>query len=77
MVPGASGPSGGSLNERGEEEKEEEEREEEEGEEEEAIESVQSDTACRLWEQKTKRNVREMLMILIRINRLFLVGSTM
>ena len=39
----------------------------------EAIESVESDTACSLWEQKTKTKVRE---ILIRINRLFLVGST-
>ena len=44
------GPSEGSLNEREEEEVEEEE--------EEAIESVESDTACSLWEQKTK--VREM-----------------
>ena len=39
--------------ERGEEEKEKEEREEE------AIESVESDTACSLWEQKTKTKVRE------------------
>ena len=54
MVPGGRGRSEGSLNERGEEEKEEEEREEGgEEEEEEAIESVESDTACSLWEQKT------------------------
>ena len=55
MVPGGRGPSEGSLNERGEEEKEKER--EEEGEEKEAIES---DTACSLWEQKTKTRVREM-----------------
>ena len=36
-----------SPNERGEEEEEE------------AIEIVESDTACSLWEQKTKTNVRE------------------
>ena len=34
------------------------EREEEEGEEDEAIESVENDTACSLWEQKTNK-VRE------------------
>ena len=51
MVPGARGPSEGSLNERAEEEKEEEE---------EAIESVESDTVYSLWEQKTKTKVREM-----------------
>ena len=36
------------------------------------MESVESDTACSLWVQKTKTKVREML---IRINRLFLAGS--
>ena len=55
------------------EEEEKEEEEEREEEEEEAVESVESDTACSLWEQKTKTKFRE---ILIRINRLFLVGST-
>ena len=50
IVPGARGPSEGNLIER-EEEKEEEEKEEEE---EEATESVESDTACSLWEIKTK-----------------------
>ena len=74
MVRWGRGPSEGSLNEREEEEKEKEEREEEEGEEE-AIESIESDTACSLWEQKTNK-VREK-WYLIRINRLFLVGSTM
>ena len=54
MVPGARGPSEGSLNERGEEEKEEKE-----GEEEVAIENVESDTACSLWEQTIKTKVRE------------------
>ena len=34
--------------------------------------SAESDSACSLWEQKTKTNV-----LLIRINRLILVGSTM
>ena len=52
MVPGSRGPSEGSLNEREEEGKEEEE--------EEAIESVESDTARSLWEQKTKTKVKEM-----------------
>ena len=56
MVPGGRGPSEGSLNERAEEEKEKEEREEEEGEEE-AIESMESGTACSLWEQKSKTKV--------------------
>ena len=55
MVPGSRGPSEGSLNEREEEGKEEEEEEEEE-----AIESVESDTARSLWEQKTKTKVKEM-----------------
>ena len=59
------GPSEGSLIDRGEEEKEKEDRKEEEEEdkeeeEEEAMESVESDTACRVWEQKTKTNFREM-----------------
>ena len=44
MVPGARGPSEGTLIEREEEEKEEEEKE--------AIESVESDIACSLWEHK-------------------------
>ena len=48
MVPGGRGPSEGSMKETGEEEKEEEE---------EAIESVESDTACSLWEQKTKKRL--------------------
>ena len=73
MVPGGRGPSEGSLNERAEEEKEKEEREEEEGEEE-AIESMESGTACSLWEQKTNK-IREKRYF-IRINTLFLVGST-
>ena len=54
MVPGGRGPSEGSLNEREDEEKEKEREEEEE---EEAIESIKSDTACSLWEQKTKTKV--------------------
>ena len=53
MVPGGCGPSEGSLNEREEEEKEKEEREGG------TIEGVESDTACSLWEQKTKTKVRE------------------
>ena len=57
MIPGGRGWSEGSLNEREEEEKEKEEREEEEGEEE-AIESIESETACSLWERKTNK-VRE------------------
>ena len=54
MVRWGRGPSEGSLNEREEEEKEKEERAEDEGEEE-AIESIESDTACSLWEQKTNK----------------------
>ena len=69
QIPGGRGRSEGSLNER-----EEEAREEEEGKEE-ALESIESDTACSLWEQKTNK-VREKRS-LIRINTLFLVGSTM
>ena len=49
MVPGGRGPSEGSLNESAEEEREEEEGEEEE------IESIESDTVCSLWEQKTNK----------------------
>ena len=59
MVPGACGPSEGSLNERGEEEKEEEEREEEEGRKEEAIESVETQLAA-CGNRKQKQKVREM-----------------
>ena len=61
MVPGVCGPSEGSLNEREEEEREKEDREEEEGEEE-AIESIESDTACSLWEQKTKVREKQYLI---------------
>ena len=55
MVPGGHGRSEGSLKEREQEEKEKEEREEEEEGEEEAIESIESDTDCSLWEQKTNK----------------------
>ena len=62
MVPGGHCPSEGSLKERGEEEKEKEERVE-----------IQL-AAC--GNRKQKQRLEKCNQILIRINRLFLVGST-